>query len=244
MSVKRGDSVSGKKPLSLREVRLLIDISLCEVLKSTPPLKEFKARWQRKRAGCIAHLSGARGRLPASLLGTPCLAAQASPRCLELGTCSLDSLEEGAYSAATATILELGDPSSVTLSLVTLGRSTDLLLTSMPLNKCIFCSIHSWSLASCCDRCHSPTPKTSEPSALGWVPAAPCTPTQRKIALDHHQVALGGVEGSRLIIPVEQRRAATPTPKLGLCPSLFFLLSLESLCAFKDSFLMNLGSQR
>lgn len=86
--------------------------------------------------------------------------------------------------------------------------------------------------------------KSSEPSALSWASAAPCIPPQRKIALEHRQVALCGMEGSGLEISVEQRRATSPTPKLRFCPSLFFLFSLESLCAFIDSFLMNLGQQR
>lgn len=163
---------------------------------------------------------------------------------------SLDILEEDAHSPATASILELGGH----LSLVILGRNSHSLLTSMPLNKMAFssASIQSHWPPAVTDVAlphhhHHPTTtpaKSSEPPALSWAPAAPCIPPQRKIALERHQVALGGMEGSRLRTAAEERRAATPTPKLRFGPSLLFLFSLESLCAFEDSLLTNLGPQR
>lgn len=66
--------MSGKKLLSLRDVRrLLIYISLHGVQKNTPTFERIQSQMAKEESGCIAHLSGAQARLPASLLGIPML---------------------------------------------------------------------------------------------------------------------------------------------------------------------------
>lgn len=127
-----GGGAGGRERLSLHDVRLLMCIFLHGVREGTPPLKEFKARWQRKKARCIAHLSGAQGSLPET---APHAWQHRLPQMPGASTYSLDILEEDAHPPATAGILELGDHLRVILSLVILGRNAYSLLTSMLLNK-------------------------------------------------------------------------------------------------------------